>query len=442
MIDFGTFSKLTTVEIGSGCTSIENNAFSDCNNLKEITCHAVTAPNIKAYTFSNVRACGKLIYPEGSDYSSWLSTTNCYLGYYGWNTEPVSLYCTYNVTTIDEPTKICNNTYAVVGIKKDGVEIPVSTSYTFDTIGGHTLEFAVPNDIYEYTFSNCPNLTTVEFGSGVTSIGSYVFNNCSSLTEITIPDSVTSIGYRTFNNCDGLTGIMIPDSVTSIGWNAFYDCSNLKEVEIGSGCTDIGYEAFYNCVKLKEITCHAITAPSIYNDTFINVQYGGWLNYPEGSNYSSWFSTSGGYLSSYGWNNINGHYSLYCTYNVTTIDEPTEICNNTDTIVGIKKDGVEIPISRTYTFDTIGEHTIEFIVTNIGNYTFNNCSSLTTVEIGSGVTNIGNQAFYDCNGLTGITIPDSVTSIGNQAFYDCDGLTGITIPDSVTSIGEDAFYQC
>ena len=50
--------------------------------------------------------------------------------------------------------------------------------------------------------------------------------------------------------------------------------------------------------------------------------------------------------------------------------------------------------------------------------------------------------FQNCTSLTSVTIPDSVTSIGNTAFLGCTSLTSITIPDSVTSIGEYAFYEC
>ena len=39
-------------------------------------------------------------------------------------------------------------------------------------------------------------------------------------------------------------------------------------------------------------------------------------------------------------------------------------------------------------------------------------------------------------------IPDNVTSIGNYAFQDCTSLESITIPDSVTSIGACAFHGC
>ena len=37
----------------------------------------------------------------------------------------------------------------------------------------------------------------------------------------------------------------------------------------------------------------------------------------------------------------------------------------------------------------------------------------------SGVSNIGNYAFYNCSSLTSVTIPNSVTNVGNLAFYNC-----------------------
>ena len=73
---------------------------------------------------------------------------------------------------------------------------------------------------------------------------------------------------------------------------------------------------------------------------------------------------------------------------------------------------------------------------------YENCSSLTSVEIPSSVTSIGDCAFSGCYDLTSIELPPSVTSIGNQAFYDCNSLTSIEIPSSVALIGYRAFSGC
>jgi hypothetical protein len=86
--------------------------------------------------------------------------------------------------------------------------------------------------------------------------------------------------------------------------------------------------------------------------------------------------------------------------------------------------------------------------------TFYHCTSLTTINIGS-----GNNAYSSENGVlynknktvlhtyaagkteTTFIIPGSVTSIGMGAFVRCK-LTSVTIPDSVKGIGYIAFNAC
>ena len=80
--------------------------------------------------------------------------------------------------------------------------------------------------------------------------------------------------------------------------------------------------------------------------------------------------------------------------------------------------------------------------TEIGNYAFRDCTSLTGITIGNGVTKIGWWSFYGCKGLTSVILPNSVTIIDGFAFFNCKGLTSIRIPDSVITISNSAFYNC
>ena len=82
---------------------------------------------------------------------------------------------------------------------------------------------------------------------------------------------------------------------------------------------------------------------------------------------------------------------------------------------------VTIPASVTYSGTT-------YSVTSIGDYAFQDCSTLTSVTIPNSVTSIGRNAFIECSSLTSVIIPNSVTSIGNNPFFECSSLTAIYVP--------------
>ena len=138
-------------------------------------------------------------------------------------------------------------------------------------------------------------------------------------------------------------------------------------------------------------------------------------------------------------------YFIVCNYNVTSTSEATKLLHSTTGITyQIIDDVKQDTVKDTYTFDTLGEHTVKYKLdgTSIADYAFYDCTSLTSITIPNSVTSIGIYAFKNCSGLTNIVIPNSVTKIANYAFFYCTGLTSITIPNSVTSIDEYAFSNC
>ena len=165
--------------------------------------------------------------------------------------------------------------------------------------------------------------------------------------------------------------------------------------------------------------------------------------------------------------------------------------NGTITITGYTGPGGDVTIPSTingllvtsigeYAFDhctSIASVTIPNSVTRIGYRAFAYCTSLTNVTIPNSITNIGEGAFSSCTSMSAIvvdalnsfysslngvlfnkgqttliqypggkpgsyTIPNTVSSIGSHAFEFCTGLTSVIIPNSVTNIGNSAFFSC
>ena len=135
---------------------------------------------------------------------------------------------------------------------------------------------------------------------------------------------------------------------------------------------------------------------------------------------------------------LNGDGTAYSVTDIGT-------CTDTNIVIPSAYNGLPVTFIGNYAFNkcsSLESINIPDNVTSIGSYAFNGCSSLESVTIGNGVTSIGQYAFNGCSSLTSITIPDSVTSIGNSAFEGCSSLTSITIPDSVTSIDMCVFQNC
>ena len=64
------------------------------------------------------------------------------------------------------------------------------------------------------------------------------------------------------------------------------------------------------------------------------------------------------------------------------------------------------------------------------------------VVIPEGVTEIGDWAFARCSSLTSIVIPNGVTKIGETAFEGCTSLESISISASVKELSIGVFYDC
>lgn len=79
-------------------------------------------------------------------------------------------------------------------------------------------------------------------------------------------------------------------------------------------------------------------------------------------------------------------------------------------------------------------------LTNIGNYAFKLCSSLTTVNFGSGLKTLGKGAFSTTS-IQSINFPGSLAKIGDEAFMDCEKLSNVSFSTGNKTIGKMAFLN-
>ena len=96
-------------------------------------------------------------------------------------------------------------------------------------------------------------LTELNVPEGVQRIGDHSFHGYTPLKRVTMPDTVTEVGDYTFNNCTGLTELQLSDNIVSLGEYAFRSCP-IRTVQFGQKLEHIGLAAFQYCKELTSIT--------------------------------------------------------------------------------------------------------------------------------------------------------------------------------------------
>ena len=81
-------------------------------------------------------------------------------------------------------------------------------------------------------------------------------------------------------------------------------------------------------------------------------------------------------------------------------------------------------------------------ITSIGTNAFSGCVKLTDVKLNSGLKTISESAFLDCSSLNTITLPDSVSTLGPSVFKGCTVLKTVTLPSTLSIIPAQLFNGC
>ena len=393
---FDSCINLKSVTIPDSVTNIGNKAFYNCKSLTsiEVSDNNGNYSSVDGILFNKDKS-ELITYPAGKADSEYaIQNSVASIG----DSAFENCTCLTSVTIPDSVTSIGDGAFAFCtslasvtipdSVTSIGSSAFYNTAYYNDESNWNNGLLYLSNCLIE-AMQNFANDYTIKDGTRIIAGGS--FFGCTSLTSVTIPNSVTNIGNKAFYNCKSLTSITIPNNVTSIGDETFYDCESLTNVIIGNSVISIGYNAFVNCKSLTSVT---------FGKNLTSISFGAFQ---------------------------------FCT-SLTSVTIPNSVTS--------------IGESAFYNCTSLTNIAIPNSVTIIDDYAFKNCTSLTSVIIGNSVTipnsvtSIGYSAFYKCISLTSVTIGNSVARIDGSAFSNCTSLTSVTIGKSVTRIAYGAFYNC
>lgn len=436
---FEDFENTTTLELPEGLMSIQDYAFSGCEQLKNVE-FPTSLRNIENSAFIK---CGfeKIEIPESveriGDYA---------FGYGYMNVLIDNFYIIGKAGSAAETYANENNIKFIDKDQQAGVTWNLENGVL--TISGKGAMDSYGKAASQPWYQDRTKITSVVVEDGVTEIGNFAFYGLTNMKSIAIADSVTKIGAYAFKNCTALTDIQLPKNLETIGDSAFYNCTGLISVTFPESVTFIDGYAFARCTGIKQITFEG-DAPEIEAGAFSGVKAD--VDYPKEN--ATWTEDKkqnyGGQLT---WEKaepwaIKDHVltinddSVMADYD-SAKKTPWYADRDEITSIVVSEGVTKVGAFAFYGLTNLTSVTLSDTVTSIGGYAFKNSVKLTDINLPTGMKKIGESAFYGCASLKSITIPEGLYTIWAYTFKNCTSLSEVNLPSTLIKIDEAAFYGC
>lgn len=245
----------TKIELPSSIIRIDDEAFSQCENLKEI------------------------IFPENLEK---LGDTSTYSDMDGKVTNGVFNGCINleDVTLPDNLETIGGGSFAnctalrYVGFPKNLKSICFGA---FDRCT-NLESISLPQNLEILSgFSRCDALTSISIPNSVNTISPRAFYYCKKLSSVVFGEGVKNIKTSAFEGCENLEIILFPKYLEIIDKNAFKYCKGLREITLFENLKSIGESAFYNCRNLNKVLTYRVDPPEIYRSSYVSENTFGYI---------------------------------------------------------------------------------------------------------------------------------------------------------------------
>lgn len=292
-------------------------------------------------------------------------------------------------------------------------------------------------EIADKGFANRMYLSGVSLPSTIERIGEEAFAN-TGITTITMPCSVEEIGVYAFGNCKYLSEIVLKGD-----FNDWYNISFSKGSLNDEVVEKYGYDVYSSnpahggaTVKTKsggvKTTLNQIIAPENVEEIGVG-QFRGFVVQEIIFSDGLKVIREGAFLGASGFSSLSLPNSLekigvgaFKNSSLTQIELGTGLTTiDKEAFYNCKLTQISIPNN----------------VTTINQKAFQYCEELASVEIGSGIEKIGVYVFAD-SGLTEITLPATVKTIDDYAFIGATSLKKVNFSEGLEKIGDNAFAEC
>lgn len=392
---FDSCTALTDVTLPSTLKSIGTEAF-EATGLKEITIpESVTS--VEAAVFKNCKSLESIRFPDA-------------------------------LTAI--PANLCNACSALTTINMPS---------KLETVG---------ND----AFYNCGKLQDVTFPETLKSLDERSFGGCSAFTRIII--DIPAIANYAFWNCANVTSIDLGEKVTSIGRNTFIMADNLQTITCrAKNAPSLGSTAFGSAgskVEGAKILYVPAASYDAYETAWTDVTSQGYalqdINdqqltdgiYYRASREADWVPTLPATFTALYVRTVGDDVALTASqFNTVITKISAQSAPVTLDLNMAKFEATEFPTGLAGNAK-LGKIKFFENTASIAAGAFKGCTALTKATVPTGVEIIGESTFEGCTALASLTLPSSVKTAGDKAFKSCAALADADLA-SVNSIGIEAF---
>lgn len=438
-------TNLKRATLPEGLTAIGANCFRECSKLESIDLPA-TVGSLGNLAFYNCKALTAIVIPEGVEtiprslFANCSALTSATLPstLKSMESEAFSSTGLKEITIPEGVTSLGNNLFNAckslesVQLPDALTAIPSKLCYNCSALTTVNMPSKLET-VGSDAFYQCSKLQDVTFPETLQSLDERSFGGCSAFTRIVI--DIPEIANYAFWNCANVTSIDLGEKVTSIGRNTFIMANNLQTITCrAKNAPSLGSTAFGSAgskVEGKKILYVPAASYDAYETAWTDVTSQGYalqdINdqqltdgiYYRASRETDWVPTLPATFT-----------ALY----VRTVGDDAALTASQFNTVITKISAQSAPV--TLDLNMAKFEATEFPTGLAGN------AKLGTIKFFENTTSIAAGAFKGCTALTKATVPTGVSTIGESTFEECTALAALTLPSSVKTIGDKAFKSC